>query len=65
MTPIANSLRNRSIPLTGLGPNLHQSSAGAESYGLEYADHPRGTDCEKVVNGERITFALQSGLERC
>jgi hypothetical protein len=35
--------------------NLHQFSAtaGAESYGLEYADYSPGTDWESTVNGER------------
>jgi hypothetical protein len=35
--------------------NLHQFSAtaGAESYGLEYADYSPGTDRESTVNGER------------
>jgi hypothetical protein len=40
---------------TGTDRNLHQFSAnaGAESYGLAYADYPPGTDWESVVNGER------------
>src|SRR5437588_12570395 len=35
--------------------NLHEVSAaaGSESYGLAYADYPRGTDCENVLNAER------------
>jgi hypothetical protein len=39
----------------GTERNRHQFSAaaGAESYGLTYADHSPSTDWESVVNGER------------
>ena len=40
---------------TGTERNLHEFSAaaGAESYGLAYADYAPGTDWERPVNGER------------
>jgi len=40
---------------TGTERNLHEFSAtaGAESYGLAYADYAPGTDWESAVNGER------------
>ncbi len=39
----------------GTEQNLHEfsASAGAESYGLTYADYSPGTDRESVVNGAR------------
>jgi hypothetical protein len=39
----------------GAERNLHRFSAvaGAQSYGLMYADYPPGADWESVVNGER------------
>jgi hypothetical protein len=39
----------------GTERNLHRFSAaaGAESYGLTYADYPPGTDWESVANSER------------
>ena len=47
----------------GTERNLHRFSAaaGAESYGLTYADYPPGTDWESVVNGERDSIV--NGLE--
>jgi hypothetical protein len=46
----------------GTGRNRHQftAAAGAESYGLTYADYPPGTDWESVVNSERDSIV--SGL---
>ena len=43
--------------------NLHQFSAtaGAESYGLEYADQSPNTDWESAVNGERDSILNSLG----
>ena len=47
----------------GAQRNLHQFSAtaGAESYGLAYADYPPGTDWESAVNGERDSIVNSLG----
>lgn len=48
--------------LRGVRRNLHQFSAtaGAESYGVAYADYSRGTDWKSAVEGERDSIV--SGL---
>jgi hypothetical protein len=47
----------------GTERNLHQFSAtaGAESYGLAYADYSLGTDWESAVNGERDSIVKGFG----
>ncbi len=47
----------------GTQRNLHQFSAtaGAESYGLAYADYPPSTDWESAVNGERDSIVKGFG----
>ena len=50
----------------GAERNLHQSSAtaGAESYGLAYADYPPGTDWEVCPDGRAPSWrAAQRGRE--
>lgn len=48
---------------TGAERNLHQftAAAGAESYGLAYADYSPDADWETVVNGERDSIVNRLG----